>query len=168
MQVLHHLEKNPDGKSFPVVSKTLKEVYRILKPGGVLTIISVTPEQLGANWFSHLVPENTQRWHKRLPSHKQLKTCLEEAGLSLKSAFTTLIPSHFPGLDNPESILNESWRKNASFFGTCTETELQNMIRSATRMKNEGTLQEFCDTHNRIDTFGPTEILAARKEINEN
>ena len=51
IQVLHHLEQDPDGKSFPNVAQSLKEVYRILKPGEVLTIISVTPEQLDAKWF---------------------------------------------------------------------------------------------------------------------
>jgi SAM-dependent methyltransferase len=162
---LHHLDKNPDGKSFPVVLKTLKEAYRVLKPGGVLTIIFVTPEQLNANWFSHLVPENTQRWHKRLLSHKQLKTCLEESGFSLKAAFTTLMASYHPEHSNPEGPLSESWRNSISFWGTCSESEIQEMIQNVTRMKNEGTLQEFYETHEKIDIFGALEILAAKKDI---
>lgn len=59
------LEQDPDGNSFPTVAKTLKEVFRILKQGGVLTITSITPEQFEANWFSHLIPQNIQRWQKR-------------------------------------------------------------------------------------------------------
>lgn len=165
MQVLHHLEENPDGKSFPCLSKTLKEVYRILKPGGVLTITCLTPETLEAIWYSHLVPENTQRWMKRLASHRQIKTYLEESGLSLKSAFTTLMPSHVPELRNPEDVISESYRKNLSFWGTCTKSENEDMIQNVTRMKNEGTLQEFYETHNKTDAFGILEILAARKEM---
>nr|XP_022341534.1 uncharacterized protein LOC111135602 isoform X3 [Crassostrea virginica] len=133
--VLHHLEENPDGKSFPIIIQTLKEVYRILKPGGVLTIISITPEQLDANWFSHILPKNTQRWHKRLLSFEQLKSCLSEAKFVVKSAYNSLNALH----SDPEGPLSESWRKNLAFYDTCTEEEIQDMINIVSRMKNEGT-----------------------------
>jgi ubiquinone/menaquinone biosynthesis C-methylase UbiE len=165
LQVVHHLEKNPDGKSFPGITKSLKEVYRVLKPGGVLTITTVTPKQIGSIWFTRLLPENTERWCKRVPNHKQLKACLEETGFSLKSAFASLMPSHVQGLDSLECILSESWRNNASYFDTCTETDIQEMTQKITRMKDEGTLQEFFETHHQMDSLGGLEILAAKKEI---
>lgn len=37
------LEQDPDGNSDPTVAKALKEVFQIRKPGGVLTITSITP-----------------------------------------------------------------------------------------------------------------------------
>jgi hypothetical protein len=166
LQVTHHLEENPDGKSFPVLSKTLKEVYRILKPGGVLTIIFMTPDQSEAMWYSNLVPENRQRWLKRLTSHRQMKAYLEESGFSVKSALTTLMPSHLPNVHNPENFLRESFRKNISYWGTCSESEIEDMIQNLTQMKNEGTLQEFHDAHDKSNTFGMLEILAAIKEMN--
>ncbi|XP_061178468.1 demethylmenaquinone methyltransferase-like [Saccostrea echinata] len=163
--VLHHLEKNPDGKSFPKVVQTLKEAYRILKPGGVLTITTVTPEQLDGNWFSKLVPQNTERWHKRLLTHKQMKTILEESGFKLVSAQSTLMASYHPNHDNIEGPLEKSWRDSISFWGTCTESEIQDMIQKVTKMKNEGTLQEFYEKHEKIHIFGALEILAAKKEV---
>lgn len=162
---MHHLEEKPDGKSFPAVAKTLKEAYRILKPGGILTITTITPEQFDAKWFSNLVPENRRRWHKRLPSHAQLKMYLEESGLSLKSAFKSLQASYHTEHGNIEGPLSESWRKGVSFWGTCTDEEIQEMIQDVTQMKNEGTLQKYYETHNKIDIFGALETLAARKEI---
>ena len=161
---MHHLEQDPDGKSFPIVVQSLKEVYRILKPGGVLTIISVTPEQLEANWFSHLVPKNTQRWHKRLLSFEQLESCLSEANFNLKSAYNTLMASYHPQHSDPEGPLSESWRKSISFWETCTEEEIHDMIQTVTRMKNEDTLREFQAKHEKIDIFGALHICAAKKE----
>jgi predicted SAM-dependent methyltransferase len=159
------LDENPNGVSFPAVANTLKEVYRILKPGGVLTITTITPEQFDANWFSNLVPENKQRWHKRLPRHSQLKSYLEESGFFLRSALTSLMASYHPEHGNLEGPLSESWRENVSFWGTCTESEIQEMVKKVKQMKEEGTLQEYYETHEKIDTFGAFEILAAVKEM---
>lgn len=75
------------------------------------------------------------------------------------------MPSHVPELRNPEDVISESYRKNLSFWGTCTKSENEDMIQNVTRMKNEGTLQEFYETHNKTDVFGILEILAARKEM---
>lgn len=123
-------------------------MFRILKQGGVLTITSITPEQFEANWFSHLIPQNIQRWPKRLLSHEQLKTYLSEAGLTLKSAYNTLKADYHPVHSNPEGPLSEAWRKSTciSFWGTCTEEEIKDMVLNVTRMKNEGTFQKYVDT----------------------
>lgn len=163
--VLHHLEQDPDGKSFPKIVQTFKEVLRILKPGGVLTIISLTPEQLEANWFAHLVPKNKERWHKRLLSHDQLKNCLSEAGLTLKSAYNTLTASYHPDHSNPEGPLSEAWRRSISFWGTCSEDEIKDMVQNVTHMKNEGTLQEYVDTHEKLGIYGALHISASKKEV---
>ncbi|XP_062617593.1 demethylmenaquinone methyltransferase-like [Saccostrea cucullata] len=161
--VLHHVEVNPDGKSFPGFVQTLKEAHRILKPGGVLTIIADTPENIDGHWFTSLVPETTKRLQKRLPTHKQIKQMLEDSGFSLKSTYKPLMASYLPNYDNIEGPLSESWRGVNSFWSLCTESEIQNMIRNVTQMKNEGTLQAYYEKHDRIYSVGAYEIFAGKK-----
>ncbi|XP_061195245.1 malonyl-[acyl-carrier protein] O-methyltransferase-like [Saccostrea echinata] len=161
--VLHHIQKNPNGKSFPAVVQTLNETHRILKPGGVLTIIAETPENLEGNWYTNLVPETTKRWRNILPTHKQIKRMLEESGFSLKSTYKTLMASYLPNYDNLEGPLHESWRNVNSFWSLCTEAEIQNMKQNLTQIKNEGTLQAYFEKHDKIYSVGAYDIFAAIK-----
>ncbi|XP_062615310.1 demethylmenaquinone methyltransferase-like [Saccostrea cucullata] len=163
--VVHHLEKNPDGDSYPVLLKTLKQVYRILKPGGVLTIITDTPENLEGNWFVHLVPGAMKKWHKLLPTHKQMKDMLKDSGFTLKSAFRSLMMSYFPVYGDLDGPLHESWRNLNSFWDVCTDTEIQNMVRKVTQMKEEGTLKKYFESHHKIDSTGAYEIFVVKKEL---
>ncbi|XP_048736913.1 demethylmenaquinone methyltransferase-like isoform X2 [Ostrea edulis] len=160
--VLHHLDTS-DGESYPNMAKALKEVYRVLKPGGVLAVTTCTPEQTEAHWFAHLVPDQMKRYTKKIPRHKQIKAMLTEAGLTLKAAFNTLTTDYHPGHHDLEGPLRESWRNDISFWASCTETEIQDMVQRVTKMKEEGTLQDFHDTHEKIEVFGAMQIFAAQK-----
>ena len=167
---MHHLEENPDGNSFPVIRQMLKEVNRILKPGGVLTIISITPEQLDAYWLSSLVPQNTKQWHKRLLSFEQLKSSLSEAKFDFKSAFHSHTTSYYPEYSDPEGPLNETWRENIGsgvFWETCSEEEIRSMIQNVTRMKKEGTFSEFQTKHDKTNIYGVVNICAAKKGVQQ-
>uniref|UniRef100_K1QNA6 Menaquinone biosynthesis methyltransferase ubiE n=1 Tax=Magallana gigas TaxID=29159 RepID=K1QNA6_MAGGI len=161
--VLHHLEENPDGKSFPNAAKALKEAFRVLRPGGVLTITTETPENLEGNWFAHLVPEATKRWYKRLPTHAHIKNMLEDAGFSMKSSYKTLMASYFPDQRDLEGPLHESWRNLNSFWAICTQSEIQDMVEKVTQMKNENSLREFFQKHDKTYSVGALEIFAAQK-----
>lgn len=165
-----HLEENPDGNSFPVILQTLKEVNRILKPGGVLTIISITPEQLDAYWFSSLVPQNTKQWHKRLLSFEQLKSSLSEAKFNFMAALHSHTTSYFPEYSDPEGPLNETWKENIGsgvFWETCSEEEIRSMIQNVTRMKTEGTFSEFQTKHDKTNIYGVVNICAAKKGVQQ-
>lgn len=157
------MEENPDGKSFPNAAKTLKEAFRVLRPGGILTITTETPENLQENWFTHLVPEATKRWHKRLPTHAHIKNMLEDAGFAMKSSYKTLMASYFPDQRDLEGPLHESWRNLNSFWAICTKSEIQEMVDKVTQMKNENSLQEFFQKHDKTYSVGALEIFAAQK-----
>jgi predicted SAM-dependent methyltransferase len=158
------LEDHPDGKSFPTVLKTFKEVYRVLKPGGVLTILNETPENLNGNWYAQLYPQISKRYEQKLPSHKQIKEMLVQSGFAVKSVLKTLWPSFLPEYDHLGGPLEESWRNENSFWTVFTESETQEMIKKVTEMKNNGSLQGFFDKQNNIETVGTYEIFAAKKE----
>ncbi|XP_062576424.1 demethylmenaquinone methyltransferase-like [Saccostrea cucullata] len=162
--VLHHLEihVNPDGKSYSNIAKTMKEVYRVLKPRGVLIVTTLTPEQVEAYWFCHLVPGPLKQYAKKSPYHHQVKDMLTEAGLTLKAALNTLTTNH-PGHDNLEGPLQENWRNHLLFWDTCSETEIQDMVQRVQKMKEEGNLRDFYNTHEKTHIFGALQILAAQK-----
>ena len=144
------------------MSKALKETYRILKPGGVLTIITPTNEQNNAHWFADLVPQLKEQHDKKSPSMQQLKGMLSHAGFVLKSSHSTMT-SCFPEYDFLEGPLHESWRRDNSWWAPCTEKEIEEMVHMVRRMKQDGTLQEYFKDHDKIDTFGAFQILAVQK-----
>lgn len=39
------------------------------------------------------------------------------------------------------------------------------MVQNVTRMKNEGTLQEYVDTHEKLGIYGALHISASKKEV---
>ena len=157
------MEENPDGENYPAISKAIKETYRILKPGGVLTITTITPEQFDAHWCNNLIPQNKERWHRKLPSLDQMKDMLSGAGFALKSAHSTLAASYHPDHDYLEGPMHESWRSNISFWNSCTKSEIEEMVRNVGKMKQDGTLQEYFKAHEKIETFGALLILAVQK-----
>lgn len=80
-----------------------------------------------------------------------MTTMFKEAGFSLKSALNSLMPSYLPGYGHLDGPLHESWRNNNSFWGLCTESEIQDM-------------RNFFEKHDQVYKVGACEIFAAKKE----
>ncbi len=68
---------------------TLKECYRILKPGGKLVVITPNTESLGACLFDRAWPGWDAPRHLHLFSPRTLRNCAKRARLQMVKLFTT-------------------------------------------------------------------------------
>lgn len=89
------MEKNLDGKFFLNVVKILKEVFRVLRLGGVLIIIIEILENLEGNWFVYFVLEVIKRWYKRLLMYVYIKNMFEDVGFLMKLLYKILMVLYF-------------------------------------------------------------------------
>lgn len=89
------MEENLDGKFFFNVVKILKEVFRVLRLGGVLIIIIEILENLEGNWFMYFVLEVIKRWYKRLLMYVYIKNMFEDVGFLMKLLYKILMVLYF-------------------------------------------------------------------------
>lgn len=89
------MEENLDGKFFLNVVKILKEVFRVLRLGGVLIIIIEILENLEGNWFVYFVLEVIKRWYKRLLIYVYIKNMFEDVGFLMKLLYKILMVLYF-------------------------------------------------------------------------
>lgn len=89
------MEENLDGKFFLNVVKVLKEVFRVLRLGGVLIIIIEILENLEGNWFMYFVLEVIKRWYKRLLMYVYIKNMFEDVGFLMKLLYKILMVLYF-------------------------------------------------------------------------
>ncbi len=124
--VLHHLDdpnEQPIGKN---VNKTLSEIYRVLKPGGVFTITTTDPQQMDGFWWAELIPSATQMIRSRLPKVVWLRNQLEAIGFH---KIETIVPSEmYMPLDtylDIEGPFSQEYRNGDSTWSLVTPEELK-------------------------------------------
>jgi len=62
------------------LGKGIKELARILKPGGRLVIFTATPEQMQGYWLNHYFPSMIERSMLQMPSQEIISKALFQAG----------------------------------------------------------------------------------------
>merc|ERR1711976_188754 len=76
MVLQHIVQVNAEGTQvddWSNISNTMKEVHRVLKPGGVFVVGYSTWKQRSANWYAKLIPdENRRKIVARFPSRDRL------------------------------------------------------------------------------------------------
>ena len=115
LQVLHHLEQNPDGTHFDRARKTLEQVHRVLKPGGILSITAPTPAQIAGWWFTHLHNGALRRYQKRYMTPTQLHDVLVSSGFRVLNTLGIFGHELFSQYSDLEAPLRPSFR-NSVFF----------------------------------------------------
>ena len=86
-QVLHHLPDEPQA-GWPVHRRVLRELARVLRPGGVLVINSCGHHQIEHGfWPYHLIPAARAAVLRRLMPLDALERALAEAGITPRGRF---------------------------------------------------------------------------------
>lgn len=60
-----------------------KELYRVLKKGGIMVIFTATPKQMNGYWLNHYFPNMLKDSMFQMPSFKYIQDALSYAGFSM-------------------------------------------------------------------------------------
>ena len=126
--VVHHIEDDSTRSDFSNTAALLKEINRVLKPGGMFCMNHIVPEQVDTYWFLSYVPECKERWRNTLVSGEQLVTMYEDAGLVDVQRTTPLDYVLFRPMEtylDPRGPLDPEWRKSTSMWAVGDQQELE-------------------------------------------
>lgn len=109
--------------------KGLKEIYRVLKPGSRLVMLSFTPEQLLNYWLCKYFPNTMQRSSEVVPHQHEMVQMFIEAGFETVAIEKYFVHEEltdfflFANKYRPESYLDPEIRKGASSFTVYADEE---------------------------------------------
>ena len=158
-QVLHHLpDSRQDG--WPLLRRVLRELARVLRPGGVAVINTCSHEQIRRGWwYAALVPDAVDAMCRRHLDTGELTALLPEAGLAVRGRF---VPSDAvmqgDAYFNGRGPLDPAWRRGDSLWSVVSESELDGALDRIRALDEAGTLDAFVTEHDRarpsIGQFG--------------
>ncbi len=143
-QVLHHL---PDDASegFPTHRRVFRELARVLKPGGILTVTTCSQEQLRHGyWHYHLIPDAADALRNRYVPLDELLEILDDCGLAHRGSFAPLDAtvqgdSYF----DPSGPLSKEWRDGDSVWSLVAEDRLNRVLSRIRKLDERGELETY-------------------------
>lgn len=145
--VVHHLDvptEQPTG--FPNVCRTLHEVHRVLKPGGVVTILTVSQDQSVVDWVDSLLPQRVLKMYKSImPPIPKLESMLYDAGFKSVGWVTPHHErfSHDSVHNDVGRILDRGTREGYnSAWAMVTDEEMTEVEKRVKQMQKDGSLEQ--------------------------
>ena len=143
-QVLHHLPDSPRG-GWLMLRRVLRELARVLRPGGAAVINTCSHEQIRRGWwYAALVPGAVDAMCRRHPDTGELTALFSEAGLALRGRF---VPSDAvmqgDAYFNGRGPLDSAWRRGDSLWSVVSESELDGALHRIRTLDEAGTLDAF-------------------------
>lgn len=164
IQVLHHLDKTPEGTEFPVLQKALVDTKRILRHRGMLFITTSLPSTIKeAVWFHQVHPGITDKIRKAFISAEQYQNFFTNNGYQCVAAMNLLSVTKQTQLVNyfdHEGPLKTEWRKGTSVYEIATEEELEELEEKLLSIEETQSLQQFMMEHDRTSEMGVLTIFA--------
>ena len=167
-QVLHHLDTE---HTYPNLTQFLKESWRVLKPGGVLTINTCSQEQLdphaGVYWNYKYLEKAARALQKRYISVDALISRLEKLNFT---DIRTTIPSgrlfQQRYYRDPELIVEPAFLKADSLYCFLSEAEIRETTASIRSAIDDGSAyRHMQDVAERVDKMGEAIIISAHKPL---
>jgi len=147
-QVLHHLPDDP-AAGWPAHRRVLRELARVLRPGGVCVINSCSHAQIEQGfWPYHLIPAARAMMLRRLMPLADLEAALVEFGVAARGRFVP-VDAVLQGADyfDPQGPLGAAWRAGDSIWALVSEAELAAMQHTLDDLDREGGLAAYLAEH---------------------
>lgn len=119
-------------------TKAVKEIYRTLKPGGILIMKNISPEMMPLWWIYTLFPSTKQIDRERFWSNKKLYSQFEKIGfqVEIKVEFSMKNKSY-------EEIYFDVKNRDTSHLTMISETEYQVGLKRIKEMSKEKFVYQF-------------------------
>ncbi len=147
-QVLHHLPVEPQWTAHAAV---LRELARVLRRGGLLSINTCSPEQLEHGfWHYRLAPRALAEAQRLVPSLEELDGLLRDAGFALKARIVpTSDALQGRAYEDPRGPLKPAWRRGDSFWALCSPEELAGVEARVRELDAAGELEAYAAERDR-------------------
>ena len=162
-QVLHHLDT--DLENYPNTAKFLLEIFRVLRPSGIICINTCMPDQMDGFWFMDTIPRVKEECKRRYMGLNKMGQLL--AGSGFMNRFRAVaFPEPLQGIKyfNLLGPLDNIWRLADSKWQLATDDEVQKAQHDLVELLKMGKLGEYFDGK---DTFrrdkGQTTFVVGQK-----
>jgi len=146
-QVVQHIDM--DTESRPNLSKAYTEMFRVLKPGGIVVMStrSKEPAYTDLYWYTQLMPKAVAAMCKKVPSREECEEAMVNAGFEHTLSCCPLNQSIVKPdvFTNPEGPFDPAWRRCESFWSIVTPEEMESMQVKLRTMIDAGTVKEFIE-----------------------
>jgi ubiquinone/menaquinone biosynthesis C-methylase UbiE len=164
-QVLHHLADDA-AAGWPVHRRVLRELARVLKPGGVIVLNSCGHHQIEHGfWPYHLIPAARAAVLRRLMPLDALEHALTEAGITPRGRFVPVdAVLQGPEFLDPRGPLRAEWRAGDSIWALAGPAELASAEQALRAEERAGTLDAYRAEHDaRRPEIGQITLLYGTK-----
>ena len=147
-QVLHHLPDDP-AAGWPAHRRVLRELARVLRPGGVCVINSCSHTQIEQGfWPYQLIPAARALMLRRLMPLAELEAALDEFGVAARGRFVP-VDAVLQGADylDPRGPLRAEWRAGDSIWALVAEEELAAVETRLRELDERGGLAAYVAEH---------------------
>jgi ubiquinone/menaquinone biosynthesis C-methylase UbiE len=147
-QVLHHM---PDSREqgWPMRRRVFRELARVLRRGGVLTVNTCLPEQIRESWwYMRLVPVAAEAMCARHQSLAELTDSLHDAGFRVRGRIVpvdaVLQGEHYFDTHGPERA---QWRDGDSLWAEVSREELEQALSALRSLHENGRIHDYVAAH---------------------
>ena len=142
-KVLHHVDYTGNGKDYPLMEELFRRTKCVLRPKGLLVILTVSPSAKDVVWYTKLHHGLTDRYFKLFPTMEQFLSMFDDSGFDCHTKLNILGAEFFNDHYDAEGPLKEEWRKSVSLYGLASSEEIKEIESNVREMKENGMLEEF-------------------------
>jgi ubiquinone/menaquinone biosynthesis C-methylase UbiE len=111
------------------LAKSMKEIYRVCKPGGAVVFFTATPQQMKGYWLNYYFPQMLRTSIDQMPGFYAIASALTNAGFGLNTTEKYFIKEDlqdqflYSGKHQPEIYFDENIRNGISSFAALANAD---------------------------------------------